>query len=321
MNRFGKLAGIGFVVLVAAGIALVVVSDPDGEPHAAVHPAPPVPATNQGAATPAVASLGALQLSSAELNAMLATLAPPAREQLQGNRGALEGWIRGRLAEKALLQQADAQGWQERPEIQQMTRAATEQIMLRTYLQSVSQVPADYPDEPTLKQAYEDARQKLQSPPLYRVSQIFIAVEPGANEEQVRKKSIELARRAQAPNADFAALAQQFSEDPGTAEKGGDAGLQPLQQYVPELRQVLSQQRVGSVSDALRSNAGFHILKLTDMQPARTASLDEVREQLRDALRNQRQEQIARAYLEGLVSQSTLSIDGMQLNQALEPVR
>jgi peptidylprolyl isomerase len=57
------------------------------------------------------------------------------------------------------------------------------------------------------------------------------------------------------------------------------------------------------------------------MQPARAASLDEVRGQLREALRSQRQEQVARAYMEGLVSKATLSIDGAQLNQALESVR
>lgn len=321
MNRFSKLAGISAAVLVLGGIVLTVISNPDGVSQASVPAAQPKPARTSDEAAPAVASLGELQLSSVELNAVLSSLTPQVREQLRGNRGALEGWIRARLAEKALLQQADAQGWQERPDIQQMTRAATEQILLRTYLQSVSQVPADYPDEQALKQAYESAKDKLQSPALYRVSQIFIAVEPGANEESLRKKATELARRAQAPNADFAELARQFSEDQATAQRGGDSGLQPLQQYVPEMRQVLSRQRVGSVSDALRSQAGFHILKLTDMQPARAASLDEVREQLREALRNQRQEQVARAYMEGLVSKATLSIDGAQLNQALESVR
>ncbi|WP_434557376.1 peptidylprolyl isomerase [Pseudomonas sp. Z4-20] len=321
MSRFSKRVGVSLVILVAGGIALVVALDPGDSPHASVPPTQPVAARGQGETAPAVASLGELRLSSAELNGVLGSLAPPVREQLRANRGALEGWIRARLAEKALLQQADAQGWQERPEIQQMTRAATEQILLRTYLQSVSQVPADYPDEQALQQAYDAAKDQLQSPALYRVSQIFIALEPGANEESVRKKATELARRAQAPNADFAALAREFSEDQATAQRGGDSGLQPLQQYVPEMRQVLARQRVGSVSDALRSQAGFHVLKLTDMQPARPASLDEVRGQLREALRNQRQEQVARAYLEGLVSKATLSIDGAQLNEALESVR
>ena len=44
-----------------------------------------------------------------------------------------------------MLEQADAQGWRQRPEVEQQTRAAAEQIVFRDYMLSVSQVPADYP--------------------------------------------------------------------------------------------------------------------------------------------------------------------------------
>ena len=74
----------------------------------------------------------------------------------------------------------------------------------------------------------------------------------------------------------------------------------------------------GAVSDAVQSAAGFHVLKLTAQQPARTATLDEVRERLTQALRAQRQEQIAKAYLEGMLNTATLSIDGAELNKVLE---
>ncbi|MGA4475702.1 peptidylprolyl isomerase [Ectopseudomonas chengduensis] len=316
MTNLNKLAGISALALVAGAIALVVAFGPGSRPYASVQSAAPV-----ASAAPAVATLGSLQLSGDELNTLLDGLPEGSREQLRSNRGALEGLIRGRLAEMALLEQAEAQGWQERPDIQQMTDAAVEQIVLRTYLQSVSEVPDDYPDEQTLQLAYDGAKDKLQTPALYRVSQVFLAVEAGSDEGQVRKKAIDIARRAQATNTDFAALAKEHSEDHSTAQRGGDSGLQPLQQYVPAMRQILTQQQVGAVSDPLRSEAGYHILKLTERQPARPATLAEVREQLRQALRAQRQEQVAKAYMEGLVSSSTLSIDGAQLSQALEPAQ
>ncbi|MDZ4194609.1 MAG: peptidylprolyl isomerase [Pseudomonas sp.] len=319
MSQLRKMVGISALALVAGGIALVVIFNPGSTPHASVSTA--APALTPSTAAPAVATLGNLQLSSTELSTMLSGVPEATRAQLMSNRSAMESWIRGRLAEMALLEQANAQGWQDRPEIQQMTHAATEQILLRTYLQSVSEVPIDYPDEQTLQLAYDGAKDKLQTPALYRVSQVFLAVEPGSDEGQVRKKAVDIARRAQAANADFAALAQEHSEDRSTAQRGGDSGLQPLQQYVPAMRQILTQQQVGTVSDPLRSEAGYHVLKLTERQPARLATLDEVREQLRQALRVQRQEQVAKAYLEGLISSSTLSIDGAQLSQALEPVQ
>ena len=68
----------------------------------------------------------------------------------------------------------------------------------------------------------------------------------------------------------------------------------------------------------VQSAAGFHVLKLTAQQPARTATLEELRERLTEALRSQRQEQIAKAYLEGMLNTATLSIDGAALNKVLE---
>jgi peptidylprolyl isomerase len=262
--------------------------------------------------------LGNQQVSPEELQALLATVPAQTREQLRGNREALERWIRSRLAEKAVLEQADAQGWAQRPDVARQTRAATEQIVFRDYLRSVSQVPADYPSAAELQQAYDAGKANWQTPVLYRVSQIFLAVNDSASLETVRKQAAELSKKAQSAPADFAALATQYSQDRVTAERGGDTGLQPLQQLVPEVRGAVARLKVGAVSDPVQSAAGFHVIKLTEQQPARTATLEELRDQLTQALRAQRQEQIAQAYLDGMLNTATLSIDGAELNKIIE---
>nr|WP_279309940.1 peptidylprolyl isomerase [Pseudomonas koreensis] len=307
------------MVISAAAVALLVVAvalvvRPGNDPVAAQQPAPVIAANNG----PAVARLGNQQVSPEELQALLAAVPPQTREQLRGNREALERWIRSRLAEKAVLEQADAQGWAQRPDVVRQTRAATEQIVFRDYLQSVSQVPADYPSAAELQQAYDAGKANWQTPALYRVSQIFLGVNEPQNLEAVRKQAMELSKKAQSSPADFAALAKEFSQDRLTAERGGDTGLQPLQQLVPEVRGAVARLKVGAVSDPVQSSAGFHVIKLTEQQPARTATLDELRDQLTQALRAQRQEQIAQAYLDGMLNTATLSIDGAELNKVLE---
>jgi peptidylprolyl isomerase len=306
------VVGAGAVALLVVAVALVV--RPGSDPVAAQQPAPVV-SVNAG---PAVARLGNLQISPDELQALLATLPETTREQLRGNRMALESWIRSRLAEKAVLEQADAQGWRQRPDIERQTRAAAEQIVFRDYLQSVSQVPADYPSPAELQQAYEAGKAGWVTPPMYRVSQIFLGVSDPQNLDAVRKQAAELSKKAQAAPTEFAALASQYSQDRASAERGGDTGLQPLQQLVPEVRGVVARLKVGVVSEPVQSAAGFHVIKLTEQQPARTATLDELRERLTQALRAQRQEQIAKAYLEGMLNTATLSIDGAELNKVLE---
>nr|WP_236194970.1 peptidylprolyl isomerase [Pseudomonas glycinae] len=312
MTKPAMVISAAAVALLVVAVALVV--RPGNDPVAAQQPAPVI-AANSG---PAVARLGNQQVTPEELQALLAAVPPQTREQLRGNREALERWIRSRLAEKAVLEQADAQGWAQRPDVVRQTRAATEQIVFRDYLQSVSKVPADYPSAAELQQAYGAGKANWQTPALYRVSQIFLGVNEPQNLETVRKQATELSKKAQATPADFAALAKEFSQDRLTAERGGDTGLQPLQQLVPEVRGAVARLKVGAVSDPVQSSAGFHVIKLTEQQPARTATLDELRDQLTQALRAQRQEQIAQAYLDGMLNTATLSIDGAELNKVLE---
>nr|WP_186354594.1 peptidylprolyl isomerase [Pseudomonas veronii] len=302
------------LLVVAVGLSL----RPGSDPVAAQQPAPVVTSSPNERGAPAVARLGNQQIDVPELKSVLASLPAESREQLRGNRGALESWLRSRLAQKAVLEQADAQGWRQRPEVEQQTRAATEQIVFRDYMLSVSQVPADYPSAAELQQAYDAGKAQWITPPMYRVSQIFLALNDPQSVDAVRRQAQELSRKAQAAPGDFAALATQYSQDPDTAQRGGDSGLQPLQQLVPAVREAVSRLKVGAVSEVVQSPAGFHVLKLTAQQPARTATLDELRERLTQALRAQRQEQIAKAYLEGMLNTATLSIDGAQLNQVLE---
>ncbi len=311
MKKPAMVIGAGAVALLVMAVALVM--RPGSDPVAAQQPSPVMPV----AVGPAVARLGNQQVSPEELQALLATVPAQTREQLRGNREALERWIRSRLAEKAVLEQADAQGWAQRPDVALQTRAATEQIVFRDYLRSVSQVPAEYPSAAELQQAYDAGKANWQTPALYRVSQIFLGVSDAANVETVRKQAAELSKKAQSAPADFAALATQYSQDRVTAERGGDTGLQPLQQLVPEVRGAVARLKVGAVSDPVQSAAGFHVIKLTEQQPARTATLEELRDQLTQALRAQRQEQIAQAYLDGMLNTATLSIDGAELNKII----
>lgn len=314
MKKPSLMVGVGALALVALAVWLGV--RPGSDPVAAQQPRPMAASpVDDGSA---VARLGNQRVAPEELKALFAALPEPSREQLRGNRPALENWIRTRLAEKAVLEQADAQGWRQRPDVALQTRVATEQIVFRDYLRSVSQVPAGYPSEAELQQAYDAGKAQWQTPALYRVSQIFLAVNDPQALEATRKQAQELSKKAQAAPGDFAALASQYSQEPDSARRGSDSGLQPLQQLLPEVRGAVARLKVGAVSDAVQSAAGFHVLKLTEQQPARTATLDELRERLTQALRAQRQEQIAKAYLEGMLDTATLSIDGAQLNKVLE---
>ena len=298
MKKPTLVVGAGALTLLVVALGLIL--RPGNDPVAAQQPTP-VPSLERSG--PAVARLGSQQIDVQELKVVMAALPADSREQLRTNRSALETWLRSRLAQKAVLEQA---------------RAAAEQIVFRDYMLSVSKVPADYPSQAELQAAYDTGKAQWVTPPLYRVSQIFLAATDPQNVDVVARKAQELSRKAQSAPGEFIAMAKQYSQESDSATRGGDSGLQPLQQLVPEVRNTVARLKVGAVSEVVQSAAGFHVLKLIEQRPARTATLDELRERLTQALRDQRQEQIAKSYLEGMLNTATLSIDGAELNKLLE---
>ena len=176
--------------------------------------------------------------------------------------------------------------------------------------ESVSRAPDDYPTEADLASAYERAKPQLAQPALYRVSQIFLPAPLGDAEAvaAARKQAQELVKRAQAPKADFARWRAPIRRMPAAANRAATSAL-PLAQLTPEMRPAVEQLKTGDVSAPVQSAAGF-ILKLADLRPASVTPFDQVKGELRAALRSQRQELAARAYLEGLLNAGTVSIDG-----------
>lgn len=123
-----------------------------------------------------------------------------------------------------------------------------------------------------------------------RASHVLIAVGGKAGGEELKAaeaKAAEVLAQAKKPGADFGKLAKQYSQDPGSAEKGGDldwfgrgAMVKPFEESVFALKE-------GHVSELVRSDFGFHVIKLTGIRGERTRPLDEVKGEISAELKAQ----------------------------------
>jgi len=137
-----------------------------------------------------------------------------------------------------------------------------------------------------VQQAYNTNIEQYSQPEQVRASHILLKTE-GKDDAAVKAKAEELLKKAKA-GADFAELAKANSEDEGSAKNGGDLDFFGRGRMVPEFDQVAFTLQPGQISDLVKTQYGYHIIKVTDKKAASTRSIDEVRQQLTDQLSYER---------------------------------
>lgn len=140
-----------------------------------------------------------------------------------------------------------------------------------------------------VQRLYNDTLSQYQTPEQIRASHILLNT-AGKQEAAVRAQAEALLQQIKA-GADFAALAIKFSEDAGTKVNGGDLDYFSRGRMVPEFETAAFALEPGQTSDIVRTQYGFHVIRVVDKKPAVTRPFDEVRPQIEDQLKRQRADQ------------------------------
>src|SRR2546422_11381152 len=141
---------------------------------------------------------------------------------------------------------------------------------------------------------------KFTEPEQVRARHILIeaAADAGADEKAAaRKKAEELLAKVKA-GADFAALAKETSQDPGSGAKGGDLGLFPRGRMTPAFEEAAFALQAGGVSDVVETPFGFHVIKVEEHRPGGVKSLEAVHDEIAESLKQERSLALARKQAE-----------------------
>jgi parvulin-like peptidyl-prolyl isomerase len=165
-------------------------------------------------------------------------------------------------------------------------------IAAKRYLDTVRMGVGEVSDD-ELETYYRDNELRLTFPEEVRVRHILLTWKPlGTTDDRaaIREQMVPILERARA-GEDFAALAREFSDDYATKQSGGDTGLFRRGQMAPAFEQVaFGLKQPGEISDPVETAFGVHILRLEERKAARLLPLDEIREPLRDHIREERME-------------------------------
>ncbi len=133
-----------------------------------------------------------------------------------------------------------------------------------------------------LKAKYQRDIQQYEVPNRVHVEHIlFMTVgKPDAEVDEIKKKADDVLKQLK-KGGKFEDLAKKNSEDPGTKDKGGDLGWIVQGQTVPEFEKVAFSLQPGSLSDLVKTQYGFHIIKVLAKETAHTKPFDEVKDSIR----------------------------------------
>ncbi len=152
--------------------------------------------------------------------------------------------------------------------------------------------------EDSIRTYYNENKHRFMRPRQFRASHILLEVDPSSSPEEVavvRKRAEELLAKAKA-GEDFYNLAYYNSEH-RTKFVGGDLGLFHQGQIQEELEAELVKMQVGEISGPVRSLYGFHIVKLTELNPERQMTFDEMKPKLLETERKTQYEKIKEEWM------------------------
>jgi peptidyl-prolyl cis-trans isomerase D len=145
-----------------------------------------------------------------------------------------------------------------------------------------------------LKVQYQQNIQQYQVPNRVHVEHILLMTvgKTDAEVEEIRQKAEDVLKQAK-KGAKFEDLAKKYSEDPGTKDKGGDLGWLTQGQTVPEFEKTAFSLDKGKMSDLVKTQYGFHIIKVLDKETAHTKPFEEVKDSIKTPLQLAKADKLA----------------------------
>lgn len=175
--------------------------------------------------------------------------------------------------------------------------------------------PAGNVTEADILAFYNENKSEFDQPETVKASHILFMVKKDAPEAEVNA-ALEKAKKAaaRAQKEDFTTLAKELSEEPGAKESGGDLGYFSADRMVPEFSQAAFALEADKISEPVRTQFGWHVIKVEDKKPAGTSAFEEVKEQLEAYLGANKQREAVQELMKSLK-------DGAKIETTLPPAQ
>jgi len=273
-----KLKGIAVFAVVFAVIALVgcnaakkpEVSKPETSKTETSKSAASTPVSGTSKdGSKVVAEIGNEKITLDEINEIMNTIPEQYKAMAQERKDLL---VESVINQKLLYAEALKMNFDKDAAVQKQLEDTKKDIFIKAYLKKEIEDNVKVTDE-DVKAYYESNKDKFKEPEKIKVSHILVDTEAEAKDILAKLQG----------GADFAALAKEKSKCP-SKENGGELGLLSKGQTVPEFEQAAFALQPGQLSGVVKTQFGYHIIKVTEKQPEKVMALDGIKDQLKQMI-------------------------------------
>lgn len=260
-----------------------------------------------GKSETALAKVDGKPISVDEVRLSIEMLPDAPRISLTHDKEALRRYVEEYAHKEMIYREALKQGIDKDPEVRRLVAAAektivTQYMLDKTLADKVKVTDAD------LKKYFEEHKDEFTAEDQLTLAHIQFDSLKAAQEAAAR-----LAR-----GEDFAKLAQALSTDPMSKDKGGLLGTVERSKAPPEFLEVLAKMKKGEVSAPIKTQHGYHLVKLLDVQPGRLVAFEGVRDPLRRFLAQEKQHQALEAYIAGLKKDYKVELNAAEIDRFVQ---
>lgn len=211
-----------------------------------------------------LAKVNGVEITDDDVKMATDDLGPGIPRQLEGK--AREAYVLDFLIDEQLVvQKAQADKLGETPDFAKKLAYLRDKALMETLLGNVAKSAAT---DAAIKQTYDEAAKNQKPETEYHAHHILVPTEDEAKKALARIKGGE----------DFGKVADEVSKDPGS--KGGDLGWFTKDRMVPEFADAAAKLQPGQLSEPVKSQFGWHIIKLDETRPKTFPPLDQIKDQV-----------------------------------------
>ena len=231
------------------------------------------------------AKIGSKVITVSDLNTIISYLDQEKQKALEKNPQMKESLLRQIVQTTVIADVARANGFDKKPDVKKQLELFTNNFLVNEFLKRevAQKVTVSESDE---KSYYDGHKDEFMVPETVKARHILVKVAPGASDEDKKKakeKAQSILEKIKA-GGDFAKLASELSDDPGSKQKGGDLGFFAKGRMVKPFEDAAFSLKPGEVSGIVETQFGYHIIKVDEKKAGFQEPFEKVKERINQKL-------------------------------------